>query len=161
MEEAAFMRELDKYKKVRRPDWTSATVGGAKRRPAAAAAAAGGSSKPAPASLSATAKAAAAAATAPAPARAAAAPAAAPPPAALAAGVGEPPALPEATLRYGDFWEGLDALLAVHFPDARTRKAVAAAFDEVHYDALRSGLNLEDVDDVAAMMARELAEEGR
>jgi hypothetical protein len=63
--------------------------------------------------------------------------------------------LPEAGLAYKDFWGGLDAVLALHFPSERERKKVSQAFDELHYAALRE-MNLEDVDDVAAMTAREL-----
>lgn len=62
---------------------------------------------------------------------------------------------PEAALVYKDFWGGLDAVLSLHWPREQDRKRVAAAFDELHYAALRE-MNLEDIDDVAAMTAREL-----
>lgn len=56
-----------------------------------------------------------------------------------------------------EFWGGLDALLAAHFTKPEVLKRIAQRFDERHYAALRS-MNYEDVDDLAAMMTRELAE---
>ena len=68
---------------------------------------------------------------------------AAPPRAAAAAG----PAVRE-------FWSGLQSYLESRYSPAEA-KAIAAAFDELHYNSLKE-LNFEDLDDVAGMIAKEL-----
>lgn len=63
--------------------------------------------------------------------------------------------LPELNLAFKDFWAGLDSCLALHFKDERVRKRIAQEFDTLHYGALRT-MNLEDINDACAMMAREV-----
>lgn len=53
-----------------------------------------------------------------------------------------------------DFWSGLQSFLDARYPSAQA-KAIAAAFDELHYTSVKD-LNYEDMDDIAVMMAREL-----
>lgn len=53
-----------------------------------------------------------------------------------------------------DFWTALEAFLNKHY-DAKSAKAIAAKFDELHYESLRS-LNYEDIDDIAAMFLHEV-----
>jgi len=53
----------------------------------------------------------------------------------------------------GDFWAQLQAFLDARYAPAQA-KAVAAAFDELHYTSAKA-LNYEDIEDVAAMLARE------
>jgi hypothetical protein len=66
------------------------------------------------------------------------------------------PLTAEQRLVYGDFWAGLESWLALFLSDAGERKAVASAFDQAHYSLLKS-MNLEDVSDMAAMVAAEAA----
>jgi hypothetical protein len=54
-----------------------------------------------------------------------------------------------------DFWAGLSSFLEAHY-GAQAAKAVASKFDEAHYRSLRA-LNYEDIEDVAALFAREAA----
>jgi len=53
-----------------------------------------------------------------------------------------------------DFWSGLQSFLDARYPIAQA-KAIAAAFDELHYTSIKD-LNYEDMDDIAVMIAREL-----
>jgi hypothetical protein len=73
-----------------------------------------------------------------------------------AAAVARTPLTAEQRLVYSDFWSGLEGWLALFLADAAERKAVATAFDQAHYGLLKA-LNLEDVGDLAAMMAAEVA----
>ncbi len=54
-----------------------------------------------------------------------------------------------------DFWAGLTPFLERHY-GAAGAKAVSAAFDTLHYASLRA-LNFEDIEDLSALGARELA----
>ncbi len=53
-----------------------------------------------------------------------------------------------------DFWAGLTPYLERQY-GAAGAKAVSASFDAMHYASLRA-LNYEDVEDLSAMLAREL-----
>jgi hypothetical protein len=53
-----------------------------------------------------------------------------------------------------EFWSGLQSYLESRYSPAEA-KAIAAAFDELHYNSLKE-LNFEDLDDVAGMIAKEL-----
>ena len=61
-------------------------------------------------------------------------------------------ALPEDSLVYADFWAGLDAVLAIHIPDAKQRARVTKSFDALHYRLLRDEMNLEDMERLAGLL---------
>ena len=83
-------------------------------------------------------------------ARGSATTAAARPALAAAQGVAAPIAAP-------DFWAALTPFLDKHY-GAAGAKAVSAAFDTLHYASLRT-LSYEDIEDLCAMLARELGVE--
>ena len=124
------MRELERYRKVRSRDWVASQDEGLPKKRAAKGASSAAAVNPASSSSS---------------------------DAAAAAAVGDDSSAlpPEATLDYKDFWEGLDQLLALHYSDPKVRKAIAQAFDEIHYSGLR-GMDIEDCDDIAHMKQREV-----
>lgn len=53
-----------------------------------------------------------------------------------------------------DFWVGFDAFMKCHVPNAALREKVARSFDKIHYGRLKE-LNIEDLNDLAACLARE------
>ena len=69
------------------------------------------------------------------------------------------PLPPTLAAPYPDLWAGLDALLAHHYGPSpagvAAAKAAARVVDASHYGWLK-GLNLDDIEDVAAMIQREV-----
>ena len=140
MTPASFAAALSRYPRLRARDWHAADEA-ATRHPQAAHARAAAPAPPAAASP---------------PSSSSSAAAAAPAPPALAANASSP-AAPAPVDVVGEFWGGLNALLEelspASAPGGRARsRAAVAAFETLHFDLLRSGL--EDAEDCAALVAK-------